>query len=205
MDREAWCAAVHWDRKELDTIERLNGTELDLTAARQASLSITNSRSLLKLMCIESVMPSNQLILCHPLLLLSSVFPSIRVFSNESVLCTRWPKYWNFSFGISPSNEYWRGLKNTNLLLYSSGGQKFQTDLPGLKSKFRLGCIPSRGSGENIFPDFFQFLEASFIPWFAACFSIFKINSKASSNLSLTQDPRHTYTSPSSTFVEGLL
>ena len=143
----------------------------------------------------------------HPLMapLLPSIFPSIRVFSNESVLCTRWPKYWNFSFGISPSNEYWRGLKNTNLLLYSSGGQKFQTDLPGLKSKFRLGCIPSRGSGENIFPDFFQFLEASFIPWFAACFSIFKINSKASSNLSLTQDPRHTYTSPSSTFVEGLL
>ena len=69
-------------------------------------LSITNLRSLLKLMSIESVMPSNQLILCRPLLLLPSVFPSIRVFSNESVLCIRWPKYWSFSFRISPSNEY---------------------------------------------------------------------------------------------------
>ena len=75
------------------------------TAARQASLSIANSQSLLKLMSIESVMPSNHIILCHPLLL-PSVFPSIRVFSNESVLCIRWPKYWSFSFSISPSNEY---------------------------------------------------------------------------------------------------
>ena len=76
------------------------------TAARQASLSITNSRSLLKLMSIESVMPSNHLILCHPLLLLPSIFPSIRVFSKESVLHMRWPKYWSFSCSISPSNEY---------------------------------------------------------------------------------------------------
>jgi len=76
------------------------------TAARQASLSITNSRSLLKLMSIESVMPSNHLILCFPLLLPPSIFPSIRVFSNESVLRIRWPKYWSFSFSISPSNEY---------------------------------------------------------------------------------------------------
>ena len=75
-------------------------------AAGQASLSITNSRSLLKLMFIELVMPSNHLILCHPLLLLPSIFPSIRVFSNESVLHIRWPKYWSFSFSISPSNEY---------------------------------------------------------------------------------------------------
>ena len=75
-------------------------------AARQASLSITNSQSLLKLMSIESVMPSNHLILCHPLLLMPSIFPSIRVFSNESVLHIRWPKYWSFSFNISPSNEY---------------------------------------------------------------------------------------------------
>ena len=75
------------------------------TAARQASLSITNSRSLLKLMSIESVMPSNYLILCCPLLLLPSIFPSIRIFSNESVLPIRWPKYWSFSFSISPSNE----------------------------------------------------------------------------------------------------
>ena len=76
------------------------------TAANQASLSVTNPWSLLKLMSIESVMPSNHLILCHPLLLLPSIFPSIRVFSNESVLRIRWPKYWSFSFSISPSNEY---------------------------------------------------------------------------------------------------
>ena len=76
------------------------------TAAHQASLSITNSWSLLKLMFIESVMPSNHLILCYLLLLLPSIFPSIRVFSNKSVLCIRWPKYWSFSFSISPSNEY---------------------------------------------------------------------------------------------------
>ena len=75
------------------------------TAACQASLSITNSWSLLKLISIESVMPSNHLILCHPLLP-SSIFPSIRIISNESVLCFRWTKYWSFSFNISPSNEY---------------------------------------------------------------------------------------------------
>ena len=76
------------------------------TAACQTSLSITNSQSLLKLMSIESAIPSNHLILCHPLLLLPSIFPRIRVFSNESVLHIRWPKYWTFSFSISPSNEY---------------------------------------------------------------------------------------------------
>ena len=76
------------------------------TEAHQASLSITNSRSLFKLMSIESVMPSNHLLLCHPLLLLPLIFPSIRVFSNESVLHIRWPKDWSFSFSISPSNEY---------------------------------------------------------------------------------------------------
>ena len=76
------------------------------TAARQASLSITNSQSLLKLMSVESVMPSNHLILCRPLLLPPSVFPSIRVFSDELVLLIRWPKYWSFNFSVSPSNEY---------------------------------------------------------------------------------------------------
>ena len=87
------------------------------TAGRQASLSITNSWSLPKLMCIKSVMPSNHLILCRPLLLLSSIFPSIRVFSNESALLIRWPKYWSFSFNISPSNEH-PGLtcSNRNLI-----------------------------------------------------------------------------------------
>ena len=77
-----------------------------MTAARQASLSITNSRSLPKLMSVESVMPSNHLILCWPLLLLPSIFPSIKVFSNESALCIRWQKYRSFSFNISPSNEH---------------------------------------------------------------------------------------------------
>ena len=76
------------------------------TSAHQASLSITNSQSLLKLMSIKSVTPSNHPILCYPLLLLPSIFPSIRVFSSESVLCIWWPKYWSFSFSISPSNEY---------------------------------------------------------------------------------------------------
>ena len=76
------------------------------TSARQASLSFTSSRSLFKLLSIESVMPSNHLTLCHPLLLLSSVFPSIRIFSSESTLRIRWSKYWSFSFSISSSSEY---------------------------------------------------------------------------------------------------
>ena len=76
------------------------------TAAQQASLSFTISQSLLKLMSIESVMPSNHLILCHPLLLLSSIFPHIRLFSSESALCIKWAKYWSLSFSISPSSEY---------------------------------------------------------------------------------------------------
>ena len=83
---------------------RLFGTPR--TAARQASLSIINSQSLFKLMSIVSVMPSNHHIFCHPLLLLPSIFPSIRVFSNELALRIRWPEYWSFSFSISPSNEY---------------------------------------------------------------------------------------------------
>ena len=91
------------------TVQSLSRVRLFVTpwiAARQASLSITNSWSLLKLMSIGSVMPSSHLILCRPLILLPSILPSIRVFSNESVLCIRWPKYCSFSFGISPSNEY---------------------------------------------------------------------------------------------------
>ena len=90
------------------------------TAAHQASLSITNSRSLLKLMSMESVMPSNHLILCRPLLLLPSIFPSIRVFSNESVLCLRWPKYWSFSFSISPFVENgWFFCQSVNIFQLS--------------------------------------------------------------------------------------
>ena len=84
------------------------------TAARQASLSITNSQSLLKRMSIELVMPSNHLIFRHPLLLLPSIFPCIRVLSNDSALCIRWPKYWSFSFNISPSSEYSRLISFNN-------------------------------------------------------------------------------------------
>ena len=91
------------------------------TAARQTTLSITNSQSLLKLMFIESMMPSNHLSPCHPLLLLPSIFPSIKIYSNESVLCIRWPKYWSFSFSISPSNEY-SGLSTFRMDLHSSKG-----------------------------------------------------------------------------------
>ena len=90
-------------------VESLNRVQLSVTpwtAACQASLSFTNSQSLLKFMSIELVMLSHHLILCCPLLLLPSIFPSIRVFSSESTLCIRWPKYWNFNFSISPSNEY---------------------------------------------------------------------------------------------------
>ena len=91
----------------LSSVQLLSRVQLFLTpctAARQTSLSITNSRSLLKHMSIESVMPSNHLNLCRPLLLPPSIFPSIKVSSNESVLCSRWPKYWSFSFSSSPSN-----------------------------------------------------------------------------------------------------
>ena len=95
---------VHFSSIQLLSHVRLFATPW--TAARQASLSITNSWSLLKLMSIESVMPSNHLILSQPLLLLPSIFPSIRVLSNESVLHIRWQKYWSFSLNISPSNEY---------------------------------------------------------------------------------------------------
>ena len=94
---------------QFSSVQSLSRVRLSVTpwtAARQASLFITNSRSLLKLMSIESVMPSSHLILCHPLLLLPSIFTSIRFFSNESVLCIRGPKYWSFSFCISHSNEY---------------------------------------------------------------------------------------------------
>ena len=100
------------------------------TAACQAFLSITNSRSLLKLMSIEAVMPSNHLILCHPLFLLPSVFPSIRVFSKESVLHIKWPKYWSFSFNISSSSEF-------------SGLISFRMDL------LDLSCSSPRNSQES--------------------------------------------------------
>ena len=95
--------------KRFSSVQLLSHVQLfatSWTAACQATLSITNSLSLLKLTSIESMVPSDRLILCHPLLLLPSIFPSIRVFSNESVLRIRWTKYWSFSFSISPSNEH---------------------------------------------------------------------------------------------------
>jgi len=100
---------VRWHQLGFSSVQSLSHVWLfatPWTAARQASLSITNSQSLLKLMSIESVTPSNHLILCHPLILLPSILPSIRVFSSESVLRIRWPKYWSFSFNIRPSSEY---------------------------------------------------------------------------------------------------
>ena len=104
-----WATVLNWTEMFISSVQSFSCVWLfatPWTTAYQASLSITNSWSLLKLMSIESVMPSNHFILCRPLLLLPSIFPSIRVFSNESVLHIRWPKYWSFSFSISPSNEH---------------------------------------------------------------------------------------------------
>ena len=107
-----WCHTHIFSKNPeicISSVQWLSRVQLFMTpwtTARQASLSITNSRSPPKPMSIESVMPSNHLILCCPLLLLSSIFPSIMVFSNESALRIRWPKYWSFSFNISPSNEH---------------------------------------------------------------------------------------------------
>ena len=98
--------SIHFQFSSVQSLSHVQLLVTPWTAAHQASLSITNSWSLLKLMSIESMMPSNHLILCHPLLLPPSIFPSIRVFSSESVLCITWLKYWSFSFSISPSNEY---------------------------------------------------------------------------------------------------
>ena len=106
-----WVAISSSRRGSLSSVQSLSHVRLfatPWTTARQASLSITNSRSLLKVISIESVMPSTHLILCYPLPLLPSIFPSLRVFSNESALCIRWPKYWSFSFSICPSNDYSR-------------------------------------------------------------------------------------------------
>ena len=106
--KKGLCESYRWAH-QFSSVQLLRHVQLFVspwTVARQASLSITNSRSLLKLMPIESVMPSNYLILGHPLFLLPSIFISIKVFSNESGLRIRWPKYWSFSFSVSPSNEY---------------------------------------------------------------------------------------------------
>ena len=114
----------HFPFQSIQSLSRVQLFATPWTAACQDSLSITNSQSLFKLMSIESVMPSNHLILCHPLLLLPLIFPSIRVFSSEPVLHVRWPKYWSFSFSISHSNEYldWFPLGLTGLISLQSKG-----------------------------------------------------------------------------------
>ena len=101
-----WSISLSIQFSSVQSLSRVQLLGTPWTATCQTSLSITNSQSLFKFMSIESVMPFNHLILCHPLLLLPSIFPSIRVFSNESILHIRWPKHWSFSFNISPSNEY---------------------------------------------------------------------------------------------------
>ena len=106
MGTSGVCSAAPGANNSVQLLSHVQLFATPWTAAHQASLSITNSQSLLKLMSTESVMPSNHLILCRPLLLLPSIFSSIRVFSNDSVICIRWPKYWSFSFSISPFNEY---------------------------------------------------------------------------------------------------
>ena len=105
-DHGQWIMPLSVQFSSVQSLSRVRLFVTPWTAARQASLSITNSLSLLRLVSIESVMPSNHRMLCHPLLLLPSILPSIRVFSKESVLCIRWPEYWSFSFSISPSNEH---------------------------------------------------------------------------------------------------
>ena len=109
--QEKWCEILQLANNYIlfSSVQSLSHVQLFVTpwtTAHQASLAITNSQSLLNLMSIELVMSSNHLILCHSLLLLPSIFPSIRVFSSESVLLIRWPKYWSFSFSINPSSEY---------------------------------------------------------------------------------------------------
>ena len=117
------------------------------TAAHQASLSFTVSRSLLRFKSVESVMLSNHLILCHPFLLWPSIFPSIKVFSNESTLCLRWPKYWSFSFSISPSNEY-SGLISFRIdwfVLLAVQGTQESTPAPQFESIRSVASSPLYG------------------------------------------------------------
>ena len=133
------CIDLHKSH-QFSSVQLLSHVRLFATpwaAACQASLSITNSQSLLKLMSFESVMPSNHLIVCHPLLLPPSIFINIRVFSNELVLCIRWPKYWSFSFNISPSNEY-SGLISFRMdwldLLCSPRDSQMSSPIPQFKN-----------------------------------------------------------------------
>ena len=126
---------------QLSSVQSLSHVRLfatPWTAARQTSLPITNSRSLLKLMSIELVIPSNHFIFCYPLLLLPSIFPNIRVFSNESISHIRWPKFWSFSFSISPSNEY---SEQTGLDLLAVQGILKSSSTPQFKSNYNYHKI----------------------------------------------------------------
>ena len=119
LEEKLWPTSVQFS--SVQSLSHVRLFAIPWTATRQVSLCITNSRSLCKLMSIELVMPSNHLILCYPLILLSSIFPGIRVFSNESALCIRWPQYWSFSFNISPSNEH-SGLISYRMGLLAAQG-----------------------------------------------------------------------------------
>ena len=123
----------YWSRVRRQSVSSVNQSCPTLCDPRkcstQASLSITNSRSLLKLMPMKPMMPSSHLKLCHPLLLLPSIFPSIKVFSNELVLCIRWPKYWSFSFSISPSNKYSGLISFQSIRLYFRNSHYFKYTL----------------------------------------------------------------------------
>ena len=140
---------------QFSSVQSLSHVQLFVTswtAARQASLSITNSQSLLKLMSIVSVMPSNHLILCRPLLLLPSIFPSIRVFSKKSVLHIRWPKHWSFSFSISPSNEYSGQISfrmDELVFLHCKGLSRVFSNTTVQKHQF-FGAQPSSQSNSHI-------------------------------------------------------
>jgi len=142
-----WTTALQASLSLSQSVQSLSRVRLFVTpwtAAHQVSLSITNSRSSLRLMSIESVMPSSHLILCRPLLLLPPIPPSIRVFSNESTLCTRWPKYWSFSFSIIPSKEI-PGL----ISLQSRGLSRVLSNTTVQKHQF-LGAQPSSQSNSHI-------------------------------------------------------
>ena len=136
------------------------------TAACHTSLSITNSQSLLKLMCIESVLPSNHLILCRPLLLLPSIFPSIKVFSEESALRIRWPKYWSFSFSISPSKAY-SGLISFRMdwfdLFQSKGLSRVLSYTTFLGSSIKISFNKLMKRGNQLFTVLWKEIQKSYI------------------------------------------
>ena len=152
MDQPPFCSTCCQHPQSVQLLSNVQLFPTSWTAAQQASLSITNSWSLLNLMSIELVMPSNHLILCHPLLFLPPIPPSIRVFSNESVLCIRWPKYWSFSFSISPFNEY-SGLISSRIdWLYLFSVQETLKSLLQHHSSFVTPCFPGQNTGVGSLP-----------------------------------------------------